>query len=593
MKRLMDLVLTGVGLIVLCPLFLILSIFVKLTSPGPVFFRQIRIGKNRKEFKVIKFRSMRVDAEKTGPHFTSQDDKRITPFGKFLRTSKLDELPGLWNVFVGDMSLVGPRPMVPKHIENYKPEWERVFSIRPGITDLATLRFRNEESILNGRTNTECFYRETLMPQKMKLILEYVDNHSVLLDLKILFLTVWHISFGRLFAKSNSLNDIEGFELEPEGQTTNNDIQLESLFDREVMSRISIPDGKTFSNRTILVSGATGSIGCELCNHLLNYNPKKVILLDNTDQLLVDLKLNLNEINSGGTEIISIYGNVTNKDFVNATFVKHFPEIVFHLPKLNHDNLVEEERKSAIRSDFLGTKIIADAANLFRTNSFIMASDVKAVNPTSLFGMTLRMAELLMLSLNKTTSTNYITTRLGHVWDSNEGISYSFNEQISKGGPLTIPHEDKKRYLMTKLEAVHLLLNSSMFGKGGEIFVNNIVKLNDMLDTAKMFIEHSERESDREVLVTYSGLHSDEKLEDELMYEFEDAVALDQSKISKLLSPEIDSEFVADQINELIANNDIEKIFDSAYQSLVSDSTWKHQQRNKKYRFHAVGSHRS
>ena len=197
----MDILLSGIALLVLLPFLLVIAIFVKMTSSGPILFRQPRIGKNREEFMIVKFRSMVVDAEKKGPHFTVLGDNRITYFGKFLRKTKIDELPELWNVFVGDMSLVGPRPMVPQAIIQYKKEWERIFSIRPGITDLATLHFNNEEQILTGSTKNKRYYSRILTPKKVQLSLKYIDSRSLWLDIKILFSTIWQISFGRLFHK--------------------------------------------------------------------------------------------------------------------------------------------------------------------------------------------------------------------------------------------------------------------------------------------------------------------------------------------------------------------------------------------------------
>ena len=204
----MDILLSGGALIVLLPLLPVIAILVKLSSTGPVFFRQIRVGRSRKEFIITKFRSMRVNAEKPGSHFTIKDDNRITSLGKFLRYTKIDELPELWNVFVGDMSLVGPRPMVPEHVKNYKHEWERIFSIRPGITDLATIHFKDEENILKYPNNTEQFYRDILLPQKVRLALEYIEKRSIWLDIKILFRTIWIISFGRLSVKKNWITAI-------------------------------------------------------------------------------------------------------------------------------------------------------------------------------------------------------------------------------------------------------------------------------------------------------------------------------------------------------------------------------------------------
>ena len=200
MKRLIDIASSGIAILLCFLLLLFIAILVKITSQGPVFYRQTRVGKDRKKFLLIKFRTMTVDADLRGPLVTAGGDSRITHIGRVLRHSKLDELPELWNVLKGDMSLVGPRPEVPKYVKHYKSEWERVFSVRPGITDLATLQFRDEESVLKNANDIEKAYIEVVLPIKIKLALEYIDKQSLLLDLKILFLTVWGITLGRFFA---------------------------------------------------------------------------------------------------------------------------------------------------------------------------------------------------------------------------------------------------------------------------------------------------------------------------------------------------------------------------------------------------------
>ncbi len=203
LKRCFDFLITFIAfLIILLPIALV-ALVVKLTSPGKVFFLQDRIGRNRKPFKMIKFRTMVTDAQKIGPSVTSKDDNRITGIGRILRRTKLDELPELWNVLVGDMSLVGPRPEVKNYVDFYRPEWERVFDVRPGITDLATLQFRDEESVLAGAKDREAAYIQIVVPIKMKLALEYVDRRSIGLDLAILFRTVWGITLGRILMKPN------------------------------------------------------------------------------------------------------------------------------------------------------------------------------------------------------------------------------------------------------------------------------------------------------------------------------------------------------------------------------------------------------
>ncbi len=199
LKRLIDVILAGGALLVLSWLLLILTVFIKLSSTGPVFFFQERVGRKRKIFRMVKFRTMVVDAPKLGAAVTTKHDPRITSIGRILRRTKLDELPELWNVFIGDMSLVGPRPEVPKYVNLYSMDWEKVFDVRPGVTDIATLQFRDEESVLAEAIDHESAYIKVVMAIKMEMALDYVQRRSFWLDVKILFLTVWGITLGRFF----------------------------------------------------------------------------------------------------------------------------------------------------------------------------------------------------------------------------------------------------------------------------------------------------------------------------------------------------------------------------------------------------------
>jgi lipopolysaccharide/colanic/teichoic acid biosynthesis glycosyltransferase len=189
-KRLFDLFFSLGGLLVLSPLFLVLTVAVKISSRGPVLFRQQRIGQDGKPFYINKFRSMVANAEKLGLSVTSDGDPRITALGRFLRKTKLDELPQLWNVLVGDMSFVGPRPEVPRYVDRYTAEQKRVLSLKPGITDLATLEFRNEEELLGGAEDTERFYLEYCVPRKIELNLAYADRANVWEDARIILRTL-------------------------------------------------------------------------------------------------------------------------------------------------------------------------------------------------------------------------------------------------------------------------------------------------------------------------------------------------------------------------------------------------------------------
>jgi lipopolysaccharide/colanic/teichoic acid biosynthesis glycosyltransferase len=198
LKRAFDVVVAGFGLIVLAPLFAIVAVLVAFTSRGPVLFRQQRVGRDGIPFEMLKFRTM-VDAPAgTGPLVTVAGDRRITPVGGVLRAAKLDELPQLWNVFRGDMSIVGPRPEVPKYVALYPPDVARkVLSIRPGITDEASILFRHESEILAGATNPEQAYVEHILPRKLVLYERYADHHSVFGDIGIIVRTLWCVVAGR------------------------------------------------------------------------------------------------------------------------------------------------------------------------------------------------------------------------------------------------------------------------------------------------------------------------------------------------------------------------------------------------------------
>ena len=193
MKRLFDIVASGLGLIVLSPLFLILAIWIKLDSKGPVFYRQVRVGYKNKNFRIFKFRSMRVGADKGSLVTIGGRDPRVTKSGYWIRKFKLDELPQLINVFLGDMSLVGPRPEVRHYVDYWTPEQMHVLDVRPGITDPASIKFRNENELMEKAEDPEKYYIEVIMREKIKLYLEYVEKHNFFYDLGLIFKTFWVI----------------------------------------------------------------------------------------------------------------------------------------------------------------------------------------------------------------------------------------------------------------------------------------------------------------------------------------------------------------------------------------------------------------
>ena len=190
-KRLFDLLLSTLGLLVLAPLLLVIAVLIKLDSPGPVMFRQERVGRFGQPFRIHKFRTMRHEPAGQGLQITVGADRRITRVGGFLRASKLDELPQLLDVWLGDMSLVGPRPEVPRYVAHYPAGLrEKVLSVRPGITDIASIEYRDESAVLARASDPEHAYIHEVLPHKLALAARYVERSSIWLDVWLIWRTV-------------------------------------------------------------------------------------------------------------------------------------------------------------------------------------------------------------------------------------------------------------------------------------------------------------------------------------------------------------------------------------------------------------------
>ena len=193
MKRLFDILFSFIGILILLPFFLLFAILIVLDSGFPVFYSQTRVGKEGKDFSLLKFRSMKKDADKKGLLTIGEKDSRVTTIGYFLRKYKIDELPQLFNVLVGDMSLVGPRPEVRKYVELYNSDQKKVLSVKPGITDYASIEYSNENALLARSINPEHLYITEIMPTKLKLNLKYIEEQNFFTDIKIILKTIGKI----------------------------------------------------------------------------------------------------------------------------------------------------------------------------------------------------------------------------------------------------------------------------------------------------------------------------------------------------------------------------------------------------------------
>lgn len=205
MKRLFDLLASAIGLAVLSPVLVLVSLLIRLTSPGPVFFRQERMGRGARPFFILKFRTMVQDAPARGGPITFGADPRITPIGKFLRKTKADELPQLLNVLRGDMSLVGPRPEVPPYVKMFADDYAEILSVRPGITDLASIKYRDEAAVLARAADPETEYVRRVLPEKIRLAKEYVQRQSFWFDIGLILLTV-----AALFRSDDATPPVDG-----------------------------------------------------------------------------------------------------------------------------------------------------------------------------------------------------------------------------------------------------------------------------------------------------------------------------------------------------------------------------------------------
>jgi len=197
-KRLFDILLAVLSIIIISPFFIIIGLIVGLTSRGCIFYRQIRVGKDEKYFHIIKFRTMVSGADKKGLSITVGKDKRVTKVGKILRKVRLDEIPQLFNILIGQMSFVGPRPEVPRYVELYNDEQKNILKVRPGMTDYAAICFKNENELLAKCDDPEKEYIENIMPVKIKYSMKYIEKMNVFTDIKILALTLWAVFGGKV-----------------------------------------------------------------------------------------------------------------------------------------------------------------------------------------------------------------------------------------------------------------------------------------------------------------------------------------------------------------------------------------------------------
>jgi FlaA1/EpsC-like NDP-sugar epimerase len=307
-------------------------------------------------------------------------------------------------------------------------------------------------------------------------------------------------------------------------------INIEDLLERAPIQLDVDKIKKDILEKVVLVTGAAGSIGSEIVIQLTKFRPKRIIAFDQAESPLYDLELELREKHNFINYDIVI-GDVTNIVRVNKLFDTFKPEIVYHAAAYKHVPMMENNPSEAVRTNILGTKIIADKSVEYKVNKFVMVSTDKAVNPTNVMGASKRIAEVYIQNLQNLNHTAFITTRFGNVLGSNGSVIPRFKQQIENGGPITITHPDITRYFMTIPEACQLVLQAGAIGKGGEIFIFDMGKSVKIVDLAKKMIKLSGLKLGRDINLKYTGLRPGEKLYEELLADKEKTMPTMHEKI--------------------------------------------------------------
>jgi FlaA1/EpsC-like NDP-sugar epimerase/lipopolysaccharide/colanic/teichoic acid biosynthesis glycosyltransferase len=756
-KRGIDIAVSAAVLIFGLPLFTILALAILFESGRPVLYRQWRVGRNFKKFKLYKFRSMTAGSQ--GASITTANDRRITKLGRILRLTKLDELPQFWNVLSGDMSLVGPRPEVSEYVELFRERYKHVLTLRPGITDLASVQFRDEERVLATATDPLREYVERILPTKLDRAEEYIKRRSLWLDLSILYqtavatlrvpgnspeqmiaralthfermhwlhrplvwfaqiaifgacgtgafllrfdfeiprwesdhfawaLSVWlsvkpiifrlarldrcwwrfvsvrdiiGIALGNLFASAATAVPIRllappgfprsifvldfvlcflavaglrvmirmaletaalGSKIGPTKRTLiygaggagiallqeirrnrclsyavvgfvddnpqklgrsihgarvlGDGAQLAMLATRHAieMVLIAIPSAsgiemtqilhhchsagishKTvpglgeiiensslirqirdvavtdllgrspahldrelicarYEGQVVLVTGAAGSIGSELCRQIARFQPRLIVGLDIGETALFHLEREMRQL-FYAVPFSPVVGSVQDPLRVGEVLRRHSPMAVFHAAAYKHVPMMETHIFEAVKNNVFGTLNVAILASQYGVQDFVMISTDKAVHPTSIMGVTKRVAEIAVTALQDGRTKN-VCVRFGNVLGSNGSVVSIFKQQIAAGGPVTVTHPEMRRYFMTIPEAAQLVLQASTIGTGGEILVLEMGEPVRIVDLARNLILLSGFRPEKDIAIEFTGVRPGEKLFEEL-----------------------------------------------------------------------------
>jgi lipopolysaccharide/colanic/teichoic acid biosynthesis glycosyltransferase/nucleoside-diphosphate-sugar epimerase len=503
-KRIFDVVASASGLVLAAPLLCLIACAVKLTSRGPVLFRQNRAGKGGVPFAIVKFRTMAQNAKACGPGITARGDTRITPLGRFLRRHKLDELPQLWNVLIGEMSLVGPRPEVPRYVARYTRRQRSVLALRPGITGPDAVAYRDEESLLAAAADPVRFYEDAILPRKLEHSLKYLERLALLGDVKIILKTL------------RSLVHAPQLSSRPSGAVQSD--YLAELLGR-APAKLSLDAARRLiEGRAVLVTGAAGSIGSELCAQTARLNPARLVCLDHGAVGVERLKKAMEDV-SAGSRISFVVADVGDRAAMRGCLATHKIEFIFHAAAHKHLPALESRVAEAVRNNIFALDVLLQTAEEAGCRAFVLISSDKAVNPSSVMGATKRVGELILASRPQRRM-RCVAVRFGNVLGSSGSVVPILEGQLRRGAPLMITHREAKRFFMTGGEAVSLALEAFVIGNHGDILVLEMGEPVKIVDLARKLIRLS-RHDERGVRIHFTGLRPGEKLEEELFYSHE------------------------------------------------------------------------
>lgn len=353
-----------------------------------------------------------------------------------------------------------------------------------------------------------------------------------------------------------SLRTLPSFQDMVSGRVTLNElreVKIEDLLGRDKVKLDWDTIQKNISNKKVLITGGGGSIGSELCKQIASLEPSDLIIFERSEFNLYRVEQSLKELN---IRCHFVLGDLCDKEKVYQTVSEYKPNIIFHAAAYKHVPILERQPREGIRNNVLGTKNIADAANLNNCENFVLISTDKAVKPTNILGASKRLAENYIEILNKNSNTRYITVRFGNVLDSEGSVVPLFREQIKIGGPVTVTHKDITRYFMTIPEACQLILQANGMARGGEIFVLDMgepVKINYL---AEQMIRLSGLVPNSDINIEYSGLRPGEKMYEELFYDDESREVTSHSKILLAKHTVTNLKDLEVKINEIINSID-------------------------------------